>query len=65
MEGYVSTKPNAQPVKYGYGPATTVATNRGAKRCAYTGRGIHYHHEPGPFCSRECQKRDDNQGPGR
>ena len=37
-------------------------------RCAYTGRGVHYfikENGHGPFCCRECQKRDDREGPGR
>jgi ATP-dependent DNA ligase len=38
----VSTTPNPTPFKPGYGPTATVATNRGKKRCAYIGQGVHY-----------------------
>jgi endogenous inhibitor of DNA gyrase (YacG/DUF329 family) len=39
------------------------------KLCAFLGRGRHYYisdgNSHGPFCSRECQKLDDNAGPNR
>jgi hypothetical protein len=53
-------------MRWGYSTATAVQPAKTVKkRCAFTGHGIHYHSEPGPFCSRECQKRDDRQGPSK
>ena len=47
-------KPHVQPLK---------------KLYAFIGRGRHYFiqdgNSRGPFCSRECQKLDDNAGPPR
>jgi hypothetical protein len=61
----MSTQPNTA-MKYGYGQAETVTSAKTPrKRCAYTGQGVHYHDGDEIFCSKECRKRDETDGPSR
>lgn len=48
-------------IKFGYGKAETIASSHPKhKRCAYCHS---LHEERGLFCSKRCQKLDDNEGP--
>lgn len=48
-----------EPVRYGYGPATTIRSSSNAqqKRCPYCKK---LHMEDSLFCSRRCRKLDES-----